>query len=281
MATRKFRPTSPSRRGMTVADFSEITDKRRAPHRPLLGAVPDNGGRSNQGRISVRFRGGRHKRRYRIIDFKRNKPDVPAKVASVEYDPNRSARIALLHYLDGDKRYVLAPIGLTAGMTVINSATADIKPGNCLPMASIPLGTTVHAIELQPGKGAQMVRSAGTGAQIMAREAGYVLLRLPSGELRRVLERCQATVGQVGNPDHENVKLGKAGRSRWKGRMPHNRGVTMNPVDHPLGGGEGKTSGGRHPVTPWGKPTRGAKTRRRKATDRFIVASRGANKKRK
>lgn len=281
MATRHFKPTSPSRREMTVSDFSDISDKRKKPHRALLEAMPDSGGRSNQGRISVRFRGGRHKRRYRVIDFRRDKTEVPAKVESIEYDPNRSARIALLHYLDGEKRYILAPLGLTAGSMVVNSAKADIKPGNCLPLGSIPPGTTVHAIEMQPGKGAQLVRAAGTGAQIMAREAGYVLLRLPSGELRRILDRCQATVGQVGNVDHENVKLGKAGRARWKGRMPHNRGVTMNPVDHPHGGGEGKTSGGRHPVTPWGKPTRGAKTRRRKVSNRFIVASRSVNKKRK
>jgi large subunit ribosomal protein L2 len=279
MANRAFKPTSPSRRAMTKSDFAELTDNDSRPLRSLTQARPGKGGRNNHGRISVRFKGGGHKRRYRVVDFRREKVGVPAKVARIEYDPNRSARIALLHYLDGEKRYILAPVGLVQGAVVLSSPEADIQPGNCLPLSNMPLGTTVHAIELKPGKGAQMVRSAGTGAQIMAREGGYVLLRLPSGELRRVLESCRATVGQVGNIDHENVKMGKAGRSRWLGRMPHNRGVSMNPVDHPLGGGEGKTSGGRHPVTPWGKPTRGAKTRKNKSTSRFIV-SRRSNKKR-
>jgi large subunit ribosomal protein L2 len=265
---------------MTMSDFKDVTAKKNRPLRSLVEPCPSKGGRSNQGRISVRFQGGGHKRRLRIIDFRRDKEGVPAKVASIEYDPNRSARIALLHYLDGEKRYILAPVGLTEGSMVVSSATADIQPGNCLPMTAIPLGTTVHAIEMKINKGAQMVRSAGTGAQIMARENGYVLLRMPSGELRRIEERCRATVGQVGNIEHENVKLGKAGRSRWLGRMPHNRGVTMNPVDHPLGGGEGKTSGGRHPVTPWGKPTRGAKTRKNKSTTRFIVSRRTSKKRR-
>lgn len=278
MANRAYKPTSPSRRHTTTSDFKEISDKARRPERSLTSPLKSSGGRSTQGRISVRFRGGGHKRRYRQIDFRREKLGVPAKVISVEYDPNRSARIALLHYLDGEKRYILAPVGLQVGALVVSSPDADIQPGNCLPLSTIPLGTTVHAIELKPGKGAQMARSAGTGAQIMAREGGYVLLRLPSGELRRVLERCSATVGQVGNVDHENRKLGKAGRGRWLGRMPHNRGVTMNPVDHPLGGGEGKSSGGRHPVTPWGKPTRGAKTRKNKSTNRFIVARKSAKK---
>ena len=279
MPNRKFRPRTPSRRGMTVADFSELSPGKKARRR-LLRPNPCAAGRNNAGRIAVRFLGGGHKRRLRLIDFKRDKDGVPAKVASIEYDPNRSARIALLHYLDGDKRYILAPVGLAVGTQVVSSATADIKPGNCLPMQAIPLGTVVHAIEMKRGKGAQMVRSAGTSAQIMAREAGYILLRLPSGEQRRVREECRATIGQVGNVDHENVKLGKAGRSRWLGRMPHNRGVSMNPVDHPLGGGEGKTSGGRHPVTPWGKPTRGAKTRRVKSTSRFIVSRRTTKKRR-
>ena len=278
MGNRAFKPTSPSRREMTMSDFSEISHKGRKPLRTLVEAKSKSGGRSNQGRIAVRFQGGGHKRKYRVVDFRRNKVDVPAKVASIEYDPNRSARVALLHYLDGEKRYIIAPVGLVVGAIIVSSSDADIKPGNSLPLLNIPLGTTVHAIELKPGKGAQMARSAGTGAQIMAREAGYVLLRLPSGELRKVLETCRATVGQVGNIEHENVTVGKAGRSRWLGRMPHNRGVSMNPVDHPLGGGEGKTSGGRHPVTPWGKPTRGAKTRKNKATTRFIIARRSKKK---
>jgi large subunit ribosomal protein L2 len=263
---------------MTVADFADISHRENAPERSLVVGLPSKGGRDNQGRIAVRFQGGGHKRRYRIIDFRRDKLDVPAKVARIEYDPNRSARIALLHYADGEKRYILAPIGLEVGAEVISSEGADILPGNSLPLGKIPMGTIVHAIELKPKKGAQMSRSAGTGAQIMAREGGYVLLRLPSGELRRVLESCRATVGQVGNPTHENVKIGKAGRSRWLGRMPHNRGVSMNPVDHPLGGGEGRTSGGRHPVTPWGKPTRGAKTRKNHASDKYIVARRSRKK---
>lgn len=279
MGIRTFNPTTPSRRGMTASDFSELTQGNH-PVRSLTEALVSPGGRNNQGRTSVRFRGGGHKRRYRQIDFRRDKVDVPAKVASIEYDPNRSARIALLSYRDGEKRYILAPQGLEAGALVLAADNADIKPGNCLPMSNIPAGTTVHNIELKPGKGGQLVRSAGTGAQIMAREGGYILLRLPSGELRRVLERCRATVGQVGNTEHENVHIGKAGRSRWLGARPHNRGVTMNPVDHPLGGGEGKSSGGRHPVTPWGKPTRGYKTRTNKATDKFIVARRTQKKKR-
>lgn len=259
-------------------DFAELTSSHSTPLRSLTESKRRTGGRDNKGRISVRFKGGGHKKKYRVIDFKRDKENVPAKVATIEYDPNRSARIALLHYLDGEKRYILAPVGLEQGATVVAGPNVDIQPGNSLPMVNIPLGTTVHAIELKPGKGAQMVRSAGVGAQIMAREGGYVLLRLPSGELRKVLETCRATVGQVGNIEHENMKIGKAGRSRWLGRMPHNRGVSMNPVDHPLGGGEGKTSGGRHPVTPWGKPTRGAKTRKNKSTSRFIVARRSKKK---
>jgi len=259
---------------MTVSDFAELTTKSSQPERSLTKPLRSKGGRNNQGRISVRFQGGGHKRRYRVIDFCRDKLDVPAKVVAIEYDPNRTARIALLSYLDGEKRYIMAPTGLVEGTVIVSSDTADIKPGNSLPLSKIPLGTMVHGVELKPGKGAQMARSAGTSVQIMAREAGYVLLRLPSGELRRVLENCRATIGQVGNAEHENRKLGKAGRSRWLGRMPHNRGVTMNPVDHPLGGGEGRTSGGRHPVSPWGKPTRGAKTRRNKSTDRYIVARR-------
>ncbi len=275
MGVKTFRPTTPTKRHQTRADFTELTTKGRArPEKSLTAPLKENAGRSNQGRVSVRFKGGGHKRKYRIIDFKRNKTDVPAKVVRIEYDPNRSARIALLQYVDGTKAYIIAPVGLVAGDTVISSATADIKPGNSLPLVNIPFGTTVHAIEMKPGKGAQLARSAGVQATLMARDGGYCLLRLPSGEIRQVPETCRATIGQVGNTDHENIVLGKAGKSRWLGRMPHNRGVTMNPVDHPLGGGEGKSSGGRHPVTPWGQPTRGFKTRKNKSTNRFIVQRR-------
>ena len=275
MGVRSFRPTTPSLRHTTRADFSELTKKgRSAPEKSLTAPLKENAGRNNRGSVSVRFKGGGHKRKYRIIDFKRNKVEVPAKVIGIEYDPNRSARIALLSYADGEKAYILAPVGLAAGDTVVSSASADIKPGNCLPLVNIPFGTTVHAIEMQPGKGAQIARSAGVSGTLMARDNGMALVRLPSGEIRQVQESCRATIGQVGNTDHENVVLGKAGKSRWLGRMPHNRGVTMNPVDHPLGGGEGKSSGGRHPVTPWGKPTRGFKTRQNKRTDQFIVQRR-------
>ena len=279
MGIRAFKPTSPSRREMTVSDFAEVTKKSNKPERKLTERLHRRAGRASNGSISVRFKGGGHRRRYREIDFKREKIDVPAIVAHIEYDPNRSARIALLHYADGEKRYIISPAGLEKGATVISSDKADIKPGNCMPLSLIPAGTMVHAIELKPGKGAQLVRSAGTSAQLMAREGGYALLRLPSGELRKVHERCRACIGQVGNIDHENVSIGKAGRSRWLGKMPHNRGVTMNPVDHPLGGGEGKSKGGRNPVTPWGKPTRGYKTRNNKATDKFIVSRRAKKKK--
>jgi large subunit ribosomal protein L2 len=278
MGIRSFRPTTPTRRHMTQADYKELT-QGNAPERRLVGAVKSKGGRNNQGRITVRFQGGGHKRRYRMLDWKRDKDGVPGKVSSIEYDPNRTARIALITYVDGEKRYIIAPVGLELGMTVVSSDAADIKPGNNLPLANIPAGTVVHNIELKPKKGGQIVRSAGSGAQVMAREAGYVLIRLPSGELRRVLENCRATIGQVGNVDHENVFIGKAGKSRWLGRMPHNRGVSMNPVDHPLGGGEGKSKGGRHPVTPWGKPTKGYKTRKNKATNKYIVARRQKKKK--
>ncbi|OGR15341.1 MAG: 50S ribosomal protein L2 [Deltaproteobacteria bacterium RIFOXYB12_FULL_58_9] len=278
MGVRGFKPTSPTRRKMTVSDFADISDKRKQPERSLTAPLKDKGGRNNYGRIAVRFKGGGHKRRYRIVDFKRDKFGVPAKVAAIEYDPNRTSRIALLHYRDGEKRYIIAPLGLKKGDVVVSSDDADIRPGNCLQLSLIPMGTQVHAVELKPMKGAQMVRSAGTGAQLMAREGGYVLLRLPSGELRKVLETCRATVGQVGNIESENMKIGKAGRSRWLGRMPHNRGVVMNPVDHPHGGGEGRTSGGRNPVTPWGKPTRGAKTRKNKSTNQYIVARRSKKK---
>jgi large subunit ribosomal protein L2 len=280
MGTRTFRPVTPSRRTMMVSDFESLTSKENNPLRALVVKKNRHGGRNNQGRTAVRFRGGGHKQRYRLIDFKRNKEGVPAKVASIEYDPNRSARIALLHYLDGEKSYILAPVGLEKGMEVVSSPEADIKPGNSMPMKNMPLGTLIHAVEMKPGKGAQMVRSAGGVAQIMARESGYCLLKMPSGEQRKILDTCRATIGQVGNIEHENIDYGKAGRKRWAGRRPHNRGVTMNPVDHPHGGGEGRTSGGRHPVTPWGKPTRGAKTRNNKATDKYIV-KRGSRKNRR
>ncbi len=273
MAIKKFSPTSPGRRFYTVQSFDEITETK--PLKSLTESKTSSGGRNGKGRITVRFRGGGHKRRYRVVDFKRNKVGVPGKVASVEYDPNRSARIARIHYADGEKNYIIHPVGLKVGDTVISSTTADILPGNCLPLENIPLGTMVHNIELKPGKGGQMARSAGAGAQLVAKEGKYAQLRLPSGEVRIVHKKCRATVGQVGNIEHENVKLGKAGRKRWLGRRPHNRGVTMNPVDHPHGGGEGRTAGGRHPVTPWGVPTKGYKTRNNKRTDKFIVRGRG------
>jgi large subunit ribosomal protein L2 len=270
MAIKTYRPFTPSRRYMTNVTREEIT--KQTPEKSLVQPKARTGGRTSTGRISSRFIGGGHKQAYRVIDFKRDKTGVPATVASIEYDPNRSARIALLNYADGEKRYILHPDGLKVGMKISSGPTADILVGNCLPLKNIPAGTVVHAIELRPGKGAQMARSAGTQAQLVSREGGVALLKLPSGEVRRVSTDCMATIGQVGNTDHENQALGKAGRSRWLGRMPHNRGVSMNPVDHPHGGGEGKTSGGRHPVTPWGQPTRGFKTRNNKRTDRFIVS---------
>jgi large subunit ribosomal protein L2 len=259
---------------MTGPSFKETTRKR--PEKSLVRAMTSKAGRSSQGRIAVRHRGGGHKRAYRVIDFLRDKDGVPGHVATIEYDPNRSARIALIHYADGEKRYILAPVGLVVGDLVMSGPAADIRPGNALPLANMPLGTEVHNVELKPAKGAQMVRSAGASAQLMAKEAGQALLRLPSGELRLVDERCKATVGQVGNVEHENIKLGKAGRSRWLGRRPTVRGVVMNPVDHPHGGGEGKSPIGRkHPVTPWGKPTLGFKTRKkRKHSDKYIVKRR-------
>jgi large subunit ribosomal protein L2 len=272
MPIKKFRPITPTLRYRTVADFSELSDK--APEKTLLEPKRKQGGRNNQGRITMRHRGGGHKQMYRKIDFKRDKLNVPSKVASIEYDPNRSARIALLQYADGDKRYILSPLGLKVGDEVIAGDAADIKPGNALPLEKIPLGTFVHNIELQHGRGGQIVRSAGGYAQIMAKEGAYVQLRLPSGEVRMVRKECYASVGQVGNLDHENVVWGKAGRTRWVGFRPHVRGVAMNPVDHPLGGGEGKSSGGRHPCTPWGKPTKGHKTRKKKPSDKYIVRRR-------
>jgi large subunit ribosomal protein L2 len=269
---KKFNPTSPGRRFKTALSFDEIT--KHQPEKALTEAKKRTGGRNNKGHITIWWRGGGHKRRYRTVDFRRDKVGVPAKVAAVEYDPNRSARLALLHYADGEKRYILWPDGLAVGATVVSSDTADILPGNCLSLRAIPAGTSVHNLELRPGKGGQIVRSAGGAAQLVAKEGDYAQVKLPSGEVRRILVDCKATVGQVGNIDHKNVSFGKAGRNRWLGRKPHNRGVVMNPVDHPHGGGEGKTSGGRHPVTPWGKPTKGAKTRRNKRTQQFIVKRR-------
>jgi large subunit ribosomal protein L2 len=269
MPIKSFRPTTPTRRFQTYVTRENITKDR--PEKSLVEGKKRTGGRDSRGRISSRFIGGGAKQAYRLIDFKRDKTGVTAKVASIEYDPNRSARIALLHYTDGEKRYIIAPVGLEVGRTVTSGPEADILLGNALPLKNIPGGTVVHNIELRPGKGAQMARSAGAQAQLISKEGGIALLKLPSGEIRRVPVECMATIGQVGNVEHENVSLGKAGRSRWLGRMPHNRGVTMNPVDHPHGGGEGKTSGGRHPVTPWGQPTRGFKTRNNKRTDRWIV----------
>jgi large subunit ribosomal protein L2 len=269
MAVKSYNPTTPTRRFQTVISREDITKQK--PEKSLVKGKPKTGGRSSTGRVSSRFIGGGHKQSYREIDFKRDKHGIPAKVASIEYDPNRSARIALLHYVDGEKRYILAPVGLSVGRTITSGPEADILVGNALPLKNIPAGTVVHNIELKPGKGGQMARSAGAQAQLVSKEGAYALLKLPSGEIRKVQVECVATIGQVGNVEHENVSLGKAGRSRWLGRMPHNRGVTMNPVDHPHGGGEGKTSGGRHPVTPWGQPTRGFKTRNNKRTNKWIV----------
>jgi large subunit ribosomal protein L2 len=269
MPIKSYRPTTPTRRFQTVVSREDITKDK--PEKSLTVGKRKTGGRDSRGLIAVRFRGGGHKQAYRVIDFKRDKHGIPAKVAAIEYDPNRSARIALLHYADGEKRYIIAPLGLEVGRTVVSGPDADILLGNSLPLKNIPAGTVVHAIELRPGKGAQMARSAGAQAQLISKEGDYALLKLPSGEVRRVHVDCAATVGQVGNVDHENVSIGKAGRTRWRGRRPHNRGVSMNPVDHPHGGGEGKTSGGRHPVTPWGQPTRGFKTRNNKRTDKWIV----------
>jgi large subunit ribosomal protein L2 len=272
MGIRAYKPTSPARRFYTVSDFKEITTD--VPEKSLLESKSSTGGRNHYGRITSRFRGGGHKQAYRIIDFKRSKIGVPAKVAEIEYDPNRTARIALLHYADGVKAYILAPDGLKQGDSVVSSRGADIKPGNSLPLAVIPAGTMVHNVELRKGKGGQLVRSAGVAAQLMARDGDYATVKLPSGEVRKIHIECRATVGQVSNLEHQNISLGKAGRSRWLGRRPHNRGVTMNPVDHPMGGGEGRTSGGRHPCSPWGQLAKGLKTRNNKRTDGMIVKSR-------
>jgi large subunit ribosomal protein L2 len=269
MPIKSYRPVTATRRFQTVVSREDITKDR--PEKSLTAGKRKTGGRSSTGRVSSRFIGGGHKQAYRIIDFKRDKVGIAAKVAAIEYDPNRSARIALLHYTDGEKRYILAPVGLEVGRTVRSGPDADILIGNALPLKNIPAGTVVHNVELRPGKGGQMARSAGAQVQLISKEGGLALLKLPSGEVRKVQVECTATIGQVGNVEHENVSIGKAGRTRWLGKMPHNRGVTMNPVDHPHGGGEGKTSGGRHPVTPWGQPTRGFKTRNNKRTDKWIV----------
>ena len=276
MAIKKYKPTSPGRRTMTRIVRDSSTENK--PHKPLVSKHKKTGGRNNRGRISIRHHGGGHKRRYRIIDFRRDKQGIPAKVETIEYDPNRSADIALVCYADGERRYILAVKGMQVGQKVIASPEADIQPGNHMPLKSMPLGTEVHNIELKPGKGGQMVRSAGGSAQLIAKEGRYALLRMPSGEMRQVLMICHATIGQVGNLDHENANIGKAGRNRWRGIRPTVRGVVMNPVDHPHGGGEGRTSGGRHPVTPWGVPTKGKKTRNNPRTDRFIVRRRKTGK---
>ncbi|MCE5309322.1 MAG: 50S ribosomal protein L2 [Acidobacteriales bacterium] len=272
MAIKKYRPTTPTRRFTSTLSREGITKDR--PEKSLTTGKQRTGGRSSTGRVSSRFIGGGHKQSYRVIDFKRDKKGIPATVASIEYDPNRSARVALLNYADGEKRYILAPDGLAVGRKVLAGPDADILVGNALPLKNVPAGTFVHNIELKPGKGGQMARAAGTQAQLVSKEGDYALIKLPSGETRRIPVDCTATIGQVGNLDHENVSLGKAGRTRWMGKRPHNRGVTMNPVDHPHGGGEGKTSGGRHPVTPWGQPTRGYKTRNNKRTEKWIVTHR-------
>jgi large subunit ribosomal protein L2 len=272
MAIKKLTPTSPARRYQTYLTNEGLTTDQ--PHKPLLVSKKRTSGRNNNGKMTIRHRGGGHKRNYRIIDFKRDKFGIPGKVVSIEYDPNRSARIALINYVDGEKRYIIAPSGLQVGQTVLSGPEADILTGNALPIKNIPLGTQIHNIELKPGKGGQMARSAGSFAQLVAKDAETAQLRLPSGEIRLVSIKCMATIGQVGNVEHENVSIGKAGRSRWMGKRPAVRGVAMNPVDHPHGGGEGKSSGGRHPVTPWGQPTRGYKTRNNKRTDKFIVKRR-------
>lgn len=273
MAIKSFKPYAPGRRFMTVAAFDEITTDK--PERSLVEPLKKHAGRNQQGKLTVRHQGGGHKRLYRVIDFKRTKDSIPAKVATIEYDPNRSARIALLHYVDGEKRYIIAPNGLKVGDKIVSGPEADIKVGNALPLKNIPVGTVVHNIEMKIGKGAQLARSAGSSAQLMAKEGDHALLRLPSGELRKVHINCRATIGQVGNTDHENISIGKAGRSRWMNVRPANRGVTMNPCDHPHGGGEGHSPVGRkHPVTPWGKCAYGTRTRRPKASDKLIVKRR-------
>ena len=278
MPIRKYKPTSPGRRFQTVQVFDDITATK--PHKPLTEPLRRSGGRNNAGHLTVWWRGGGHKRLYRVIDFKRSKRDIPAKVLTIEYDPNRSARIALVVYADGEKCYILQPVGIKVGDTIIAGDHVDILPGNALPLKNIPLGTMVHNVELRPGKGGQIARSAGSAVQVVAKEGDYVSVKMPSGEVRRIHRQCVATIGQVGNLEFENVSDGKAGRSRWRGKRPHVRGVAMNPVDHPLGGGEGKAAGGRHPVSPWGMPTKGYKTRNNKSTDRFIVQRRSKRRSR-
>jgi len=273
MGIKNFRPTSPGRRQMTVLTNEDLSGAQ--PEKTLLEFIKSSGGRNSQGRISVRFRGGGHKRMYRRVDFKRDKPGISARVRSIEYDPYRSARIALLHYVDGEKRYILAPVGLKVGDTVQSGAEAEVRVGNALPLRNMPTGTIVHNIELKPGRGGQLIRGAGASAQVMGKDGIYIQVRLKSGEMRKILATCQATVGQVGNTDHENITIGKAGRQRWKGRRPHVRGVVMNPVDHPHGGGEGKSGAGNpHPVSPWGQKAKGYKTRRTKRTGKFIISRR-------
>jgi large subunit ribosomal protein L2 len=272
MPVRKYKPTSPGRRFQSVQVFDEITTNES--YKPLTEPLRKKGGRNNHGELTSWWRGGGHKRNYRIIDFKRDKHDITAKVSTIEYDPNRSSRIALLTYADGEKRYILQPAGIKVGDSIVAGEHVDILPGNALPLKNIPVGTQIHNVELKPGKGGQLARSAGASVQLVAKEGAYATVRMPSSEVRLINAECYATIGSVGNADHENISVGKAGRNRWLGWKPHNRGVAMNPVDHPLGGGEGKTSGGRHPVSPWGMPTKGYKTRNRKATDRFIVTRR-------
>lgn len=273
MAVRQYKPTSTGRRFQSVSRFDELSNTTSGPESRLLAPLHKYGGRNNRGRLTVRHRGGGHKRRYRLIDFRRNKDGIAARVATIEYDPNRSARIALLHYIDGEKRYILAPVGLAVGDVVMSGETADIRPGNCLPLRRIPVGTIIHNIELKIGKGAQIVRSAGTSAQLMAKEGSNATVKLPSGEMRMVHQNCKATIGQVGNLDHENVSYGKAGRKRWLGRRPRVRGIAMNPVDHPLGGGEGRSKG-NHPMSPWGVLAKGYKTRRNASSNKYIVQRR-------
>lgn len=273
MALKAYKPTSPGRRFQTGSTFEEIT--KTEPEKSLVKALKRTGGRNNLGRMTSRHIGGGHKRKFRVIDFRRDKLDIPAKVAAIEYDPNRSSRIALLHYVDGEKRYILAPLGLKVGDTVISGEKEDIKTGNTIPLRNIPLGSLIHNLELKMGKGGQLIRSAGSYGQLMAKEGSYAQVRLPSGEVRKILMGCKATIGQIGNIDHENISIGKAGRARWLGRRPKVRGVVMNPVDHPMGGGEGKSSGGRHPCTPWGVPTKGYKTRKNRNSDKYIVKKRG------
>ncbi len=272
MPIRKYKPTSAGRRHQTVQTFDEITTDE--PYKPLTESLHKSGGRNNSGQLTSWWRGGGHKRRYRVIDFKRSKRDIPATVSTIEYDPNRSARIALVTYADGEKRYILQPVGVKVGDMIVAGDQVDILPGNALPLKNIPLGTQVHNVELRPGKGGQIARSAGSSVRVVAKEGEYASVKMPSGEVRRINMECVATIGQVGNVDHENVSIGKAGRARWQGKRPHVRGCAMNPVDHPLGGGEGKTAGGRHPVSPWGMPTKGYRTRSRKPSDKFIIQRR-------